>query len=66
MRSLAVPVLYIHGTADQVVPTVMSQRLYEATLNKKKLVIVRNAGHNTTAETNESLYRDSILSFFRL
>jgi pimeloyl-ACP methyl ester carboxylesterase len=66
VRSLSIPVLYIHGTADQVVPSAMSQRLYDATANKKKLVIVLNAGHNNTAETNESLYQDSILNFFGL
>ncbi len=27
VRSLAVPVLYIHGTADDLIPSVMSQRV---------------------------------------
>ena len=64
VRSLTMPVLYIHGTADEVIPSVMSQRLYDATISKKKLVFIPNGGHNTNAETNETLYRDSILSFF--
>ena len=66
VRSLSVPVLFIHGTADEMIPTAMSQQLYDATSTKKKLVMVRNAMHNTTTKTNESLYRDSILSFFNL
>ena len=66
VRSLVTPVLYIHGTADEAVPFAMSQRLYDATQTKKKLVIVPNAGHNNTAKTDESRYRDSILSFFNL
>ena len=66
VRSLVTPVLYIHGTADAVVPVAMSQRLYEATQTKKKLIIVPNAGHNNTAKTDEFRYRDSILSFFNL
>ena len=66
VRSLAVPVLYIHGTADDLIPLAMSQRLYEATSTKKQIVLIPNAGHNNTASTNEPLYLSSILSFFKL
>ncbi len=64
VRSLKPPVLYIHGTNDELIPAAMSQRLYDATLSKKKLVLVENAMHNNTAATNEDLYRGSILDFF--
>jgi len=64
--NLTMPVLYIHGSADQIIPTEMSQRLYAATPSRKKLVIVPNGGHNNNATTNESLYASSIRSFFNL
>ena len=64
VRSLSVPVLYIHGTADEVIPAVMSQRLYDSTPNKKQIVLIPNGGHNNNAATNEPLYLNSIKSFF--
>ncbi|HBC40949.1 MAG TPA: phospholipase [Pseudanabaena sp.] len=66
VRSLAVPVLYIHGTADELVPPIMSQRLYEATPTRKQIVFIPNGGHNNNAATNEPLYLNSISSFFNL
>jgi pimeloyl-ACP methyl ester carboxylesterase len=66
VRSLAIPVLYIHGTADELIPTAMAQRLYEATPTKKQLVLIPNGGHNNNAATNEPLYLNSIRSFFNL
>ena len=66
VRSLVVPVLYIHGTADDFVPAAMSQRLYAATSNKKQIVLIPNGGHNNNASTNEPLYLNSIRSFFGL
>lgn len=42
---LAVPVLFLHGTADAVVPPDMSRTLYEATPQPKTLHYVEGAGH---------------------
>ncbi|NMF57539.1 alpha/beta hydrolase [Pseudanabaena yagii] len=66
VRSLAIPVLYIHGTADELIPPMMSQRLYDATPTKKQIVFIPNGGHNNNAATNEPLYLNSISSFFNL
>jgi uncharacterized protein len=46
VKSLTIPVLYIHGTADRHIPFTMSRSLYAATTNPhKQLVMVANAGH---------------------
>ncbi|ELS31179.1 MULTISPECIES: alpha/beta hydrolase [Pseudanabaena] len=66
VRSLAIPVLYIHGTADEVIPLSMAQSLYEATPSRKQIVIIPNGGHNNNAATNEPLYLNAIRSFFNL
>jgi pimeloyl-ACP methyl ester carboxylesterase len=66
VRSLAMSVLYIHGTADELIPSAMSQRLYDSTPTKKQIVLIPTAGHNNTASTNEPLYLNSIRSFFKL
>ena len=64
VNSLKTPVLYIHGTADEIIPVAMGQRLYEATPSRKQLMLVPNAGHNNTAATNEANYANAISSFF--
>ena len=66
VRSLAIPVLYIHGTEDELIPAAMAQRLYEATPTRKQIVLIPNGGHNNNASTNEPLYLNSIRSFFKL
>jgi hypothetical protein len=66
VRSLKAPVLYIHGSADELIPAAMSQQLLEATPTRKAIVLIANAGHNNTASTNEPLYLGSIRSFFKL
>ncbi len=47
VRSLQMPVLYLHGTADQVVPAYMSQQLYEATPSQtpKELLLIPGRSH---------------------
>jgi len=59
-------VIYIHGTADEVIPTAMAQQMYEATPTRKQIVLIPNGGHNNNASTNEPLYLNSIRSFFKL
>ncbi|MDX2257212.1 MAG: alpha/beta hydrolase [Pseudanabaenaceae cyanobacterium bins.39] len=64
VSSIKSPILYIHGTADEVIPASMSQALYNATTAPKQLLLVPNAGHNNTASTNETLYANAIRQFF--
>lgn len=46
VSSLAMPVLFIHGTADWQVPASMSQQLYEAAPRPKQIFLVPEAEHN--------------------
>ncbi len=66
VNSLKTPVLYIHGTADEIIPASMGQKLYEATPSRKQIMLVPNAGHNNTASTNEANYANAVRSFFEL
>jgi uncharacterized protein len=61
--NLKMPVLFIHGTADVMVPAFMSQDLYGAAPEPKKLVLVPNAGHNDVAEVSPSVYLQAVQSF---
>ena len=42
---LQAPILFVHGTADREVPSMMSERLYSAARAPKRLVLVEGAGH---------------------
>ncbi len=38
------PMIFVHGTADEVVPVAMSKRLYRAARGHMQLVIVEGTG----------------------
>ncbi|WP_019498910.1 alpha/beta hydrolase [Pseudanabaena sp. PCC 6802] len=61
--SLKLPVLYIHGTSDRVIPFSMGEQLFAATPTATQLVLIPNGGHNNNAETNPRLYLNSIEAF---
>jgi len=46
---LSLPVLYIHGTADRVVPYNMGVALYERSGGEKRFVAVAGGGHDDNA-----------------
>ena len=63
---LRMPVLFIHGTADDVVPAEMSQRLYEAAPQPKQLALIPNAGHSSIAVVGLAQYRWAVQEFVLL
>ncbi|ARV63011.1 phospholipase [Nostocales cyanobacterium HT-58-2] len=58
--NLKIPVLFIHGTADVIVPAFMSQDLYAAAPEPKKLVLVPGAAHNNVTEVAPSVYWQAV------
>jgi uncharacterized protein len=67
VRSLKMPMLYIHGTADRLVPAEMSRALYTATRNdNKQLVLVTNAPHeNSSPEFKTPEHLETIAQFIK-
>ena len=63
VRSLQMPVLFIHGTADRMVPSAMSQQLYAAAPEPKHLLLVPGAGHNNVAEVAGFQYLQGVQRF---
>jgi pimeloyl-ACP methyl ester carboxylesterase len=63
VRSLQMPILFIHGTADEIIPVKMSQELYQAAPEPKQLLLVPDAGHNDTAELGGIRYLQTIREF---
>ena len=62
---IKMPVLFVHGKADLLVPAIMSQQLYEAAPQPKHLVLIPDAGHNNTAEVAGEKYFQLIQNFVK-
>lgn len=57
------PILFIHGGADDYVPTYMGKELYESYRHEKELLIVEGAEHGTSSNVDTKLYYDTIFAF---
>ncbi|MDX2216635.1 MAG: alpha/beta hydrolase [Oculatellaceae cyanobacterium bins.114] len=62
---LKMPVLFIHGMADTEIPFDMSQTLYEAAPEPKRLWLVPDAGHNTVGDVAGAEYLRVVGQFVR-
>jgi hypothetical protein len=63
IQSLKVPVLFLHGKSDSVVPSEMSQRLYDAASEPKQLFIISGADHVKIYQPGEQSYLKAIQRF---
>lgn len=63
VNSLKLPVLYIHGTADTLIPYTMSEALYDKTPHPKQLYLVQGGGHNDTADVGGQAYLQTVADF---
>ncbi len=60
---LQMPVLFIHGTADSVVPAEMSKKMFDAAPEPKQLYMVPNGGHNNAAQIGGAEYLRVVSKF---
>lgn len=66
VKNLRVPVLFIHGTNDNIIPDSMSKQLYAVAPKPKQLLIVPDADHNDVAEVAELQYSQAVKKFIQL
>ena len=66
VRNSVIPILYIHGTEDKIVPVENAYELYEATFGRKQLFIVENAGHIECLHVCGDEYSNVIDKFIKL
>ena len=57
-----VPMLFIHGTKDDFVPTYMVHELYDACSTDKDLLLVEGAGHAESYPTDSAAYEAKVKS----
>jgi uncharacterized protein len=63
VKAIALPILFINGTDDDVIPHDMSHQLYQAAPGFKSLYTVPNAGHNNVATVAGDSYLQQVRSF---
>jgi uncharacterized protein len=64
VKALPIPMLFIHGTEDRIIPAFMSQQLYETATASKQLYLVPTAGHNDIASVaGEDKYLATVHQF---
>ena len=63
LKNNKTPMLFIHGQKDTFVPTKMVDQLYDATNGPKEKLIVNNAAHAKSQETNYPQYKDKVQRF---
>ncbi|MGG4346101.1 alpha/beta hydrolase [Paenibacillus lautus] len=65
VRNSTLPVMFIHGTKDNYVPTRMSIEMFEAKPDPKKLLLIEGAIHANAYHIDPKLYREGVHSFLR-
>lgn len=63
ITALQMPVLFLHGEADSVVPPAMSRRLYAAAPSPKQLFLIPEADHVSIYQPGEASYLRVISTF---
>jgi pimeloyl-ACP methyl ester carboxylesterase len=62
---LKLPVLFIHGSRDALVPASMSQLLYEAAPHPKRIVLLPGGGHDNSAFIAPRRFMQAVRRFAR-
>lgn len=63
VKKSEIPILYIHGEEDAMIPVQMTNELYEATSGPKELLLVEGAGHAQSQDKDPDTYYGTIRMF---
>lgn len=63
VSKLKIPVLFIHGKQDSVVPLSMNDALYESCTGRKERVLIEGADHANSAMTDFEAYEEAVMGF---
>lgn len=60
------PLLVVHGSEDNLIPSALGQRLYEAATGRKQFLLVDGGTHFSTMAVGQQEYRKAVSQFFSL
>lgn len=64
LKQTTLPVFFVHGLADDFVPSSMTRRAYETCGSRKELLLVEGAGHVRSFFFANAEYRQRVEDFF--
>jgi len=63
VSTLQIPVLFIHGGLDSIVPLSMNDEIYERCTGKKERIVIEGADHANSAMTDYEAYEEAVMGF---
>ncbi len=66
IAEVGVPVLVVHGSADQLIRPELGRALFERAAEPKRFVLVEGGSHHNTNAVGQSQYRQALAELFRL
>ena len=66
VRKASVPIFFVQGTDDFLVPKEMAQKLYEACSSPKRLLIVEHASHAESIAVDPQGYHEAMHQLFEI
>lgn len=65
VENLKIPILFIHGKQDSVVPLSMCEELYAHCTGRKEKVVIEGADHANSALVDYESYKQAVVNFLR-
>ena len=66
LKNSKVPLLIFHGSSDRIIPLRNARTLYQAANMPKKLIVIKNADHNTLFDFMGAKFFKELADFIRL
>lgn len=63
VKKLQIPILFLHGKEDSVIPLSMNEELYESCTGPKERVVIEGADHATCAMADYKAYEKAVVEF---
>lgn len=65
VKNITLPILFVHGTGDSIVPSYMSENLYDlCSSSNKRLLLIEEAEHGLAYLKEPERYIEEVISFF--
>lgn len=66
VRESEIPIMFIHGDEDELIPYYMSMDMYKVKSGIKRLCIIKNGRHNTCYATDKEKYEKEVKNFLKM
>lgn len=63
VKNAKVPIIFVHGKADQYITYKAAEKLYKACTSPKDILIVEGAGHAASYAVNQEAFRSKVFPF---